>query len=51
MGAPEKAPRPSLEWDMFFLALLIIPLIVIQLSSEDPEVLLATTPIFSSTMP
>ena len=34
--------RPSLEWGMFFLALLMIPLIVIQVSSEDPEVLFAT---------
>jgi len=34
--------RPSLEWGMFFLALLMVPLIVIQVSSEDPEVLFAT---------
>src|SRR5437870_892907 len=34
--------RPSLEWGMFFLALLMIPLILIQVSSEDQDVLFAT---------
>src|SRR5438105_15065457 len=38
-----KSPRrPSLEWGMFFLALLMIPLILIQVSSEDRDVLFAT---------
>lgn len=41
-GKARTTLRPSLEWGMFFLALLMIPLIVIQVSSEDPEVLFAT---------
>src|SRR5256885_13746887 len=42
MGAAKRTRRPSLEWGMFFLALLMIPLILIQVSSEDPDVLFAT---------
>jgi voltage-gated potassium channel len=42
MDEAKRTPRPSLEWGMFFLALLMIPLILIQVSSEDPDVLFAT---------
>src|SRR5947209_19209294 len=42
MGIANRARRPSLEWGMFFLALLMIPLILIQVSSEDRDVLFAT---------
>src|SRR5437667_3614761 len=43
MGVAKRTPpRPSLEWGMFFLALLMIPLILIQVSSEDPDILFAT---------
>jgi voltage-gated potassium channel len=40
-GEPKRA-RPQLEWTMFILALLMVPLVVIQESSNDAEVLLWT---------
>jgi voltage-gated potassium channel len=42
MGIAKGTRRPSLEWGMFFLAMLMIPLILIQVSSEDQDVLFAT---------
>lgn len=33
--------RASVEWSLFFLALLLVPLILIQLSATDPQTLLA----------
>ena len=38
-GTPRRA-RPALEWTMFALALLMVPLVVIQESSSDAEIVL-----------
>jgi voltage-gated potassium channel len=38
--ARPQATRPALEWTMFALALLMVPLVVVQESSNDAEVLL-----------
>src|SRR5438552_12620654 len=42
MGIAKRTRRPSLDWAMFFHAPLTIPLILIQVSSEDRDVLFAT---------
>lgn len=41
-GDAKATGTPTLDWAMFFLALLMVPIVVIQVSATDPQVLIAT---------